>query len=95
MPTLELLQPTTAPKLYGHLFAEIDKGELKIPNFQRDFVWTKEQTAKLVDSIIRGYPIGAFILWKTKERLRHIKNIGNSTLPEPVTGPGFLYQAKS
>lgn len=91
MPTLELLQPTTAPKLYGHLFAEIDKGELKIPNFQRDFVWTKEQTAKLVDSIIRGYPIGAFILWKTKERLRHIKNIGNSTLPEPDKNDYIYY----
>lgn len=80
---IELLQPTTSPKQYGHLFAEIDKGELKIPNFQRDFVWTKEQTAKLIDSIIRGYPIGAFIFWKTKERLRHIKNIGNFSLPEP------------
>jgi hypothetical protein len=79
----DLLQPTTAPKQYGHLFSEIDKGEIKIPNFQRDFVWTKEQTAKLIDSIIRGYPIGAFILWKTKERLRHIKNIGNFKLPEP------------
>lgn len=80
--TLELLQPTTAPKQYSHLFAEIDKGELKIPSFQRNFVWTKEQTAKLIDSIIRGYPIGAFIFWKTKERLRHIKNIGNFSLPE-------------
>lgn len=80
---IKLLQPTTSPKQYRHLFAEIDKGELKIPNFQRDFVWTKEQTAKLIDSIIRGYPIGAFIFWKTKERLRHIKNIGNVSLPEP------------
>ena len=34
MPTLELLQPTTAPKLYGHLFAEIDKGEGNLPIFR-------------------------------------------------------------
>ena len=35
---IKLLQPTTSPKQYRHLFAEIDKGELKIPNFQRDCV---------------------------------------------------------
>lgn len=89
--TFELLQPTTAPKQYSHLFAEIDKGELKIPSFQRNFVWTKEQTAKLIDSIIRGYPIGAFIFWKTKERLRHIKNIGNFSLPEPDKSDYIYY----
>lgn len=60
----------------------LEKGELKVPQFQRDFVWNIEESAKLMDSIIKGYPIGAFTLWKTKERLRSVKNIGGLEFPE-------------
>jgi hypothetical protein len=40
-----------------------------------------EKTAKLLDSILKSYPIGTFILWETNERLNDIKNIGNLELP--------------
>ena len=36
-----------------------------------------------MDSIVKGYPIGTLIFWKTKERLRSIRNLGNCELPEP------------
>ena len=48
-----MLQPTTEPRQYDHLFSDIDCGRIKIPKFQRDFVWTTVQTAKLLDSIIK------------------------------------------
>ena len=35
----------------------------------------------MLDSILKGYPIGTFILWETNERLNDIKNIGNLELP--------------
>lgn len=38
--------------------------------------------AALIDSIIKGYPIGTFIFWRTTERLRSIRNIGDQNLPE-------------
>jgi len=38
-------------------------GDLDIPEFQRDFVWTKDQVKELLDSLIKGYPVGAFIVW--------------------------------
>jgi hypothetical protein len=63
------------------LISEIQKGQIKIPKFQRDFVWSIDKTAKLLDSILKGYPIGTFILWETNERLNDIKNIGNLQLP--------------
>ena len=85
-----MLQPENQPKKYDHLFADIDTGRIKIPKFQRDFVWNKEQTARLIDSLIKGYPIGTFILWKTKEELRHVKNVGNISLPDAPTGE-FVY----
>ena len=84
-------QPENEPKKYDVLFAYIDDGLIKIPKFQRDFVWTKEQTAQLIDSIIKGFPIGTFILWKTREELKHFKNIGNINLPDPPKGDKVYY----
>ena len=85
-----MLQPENQPKKYDYLFTDIDTGRIKIPKFQRDFVWYKEQTARLIDSLIKGYPIGTFILWKTKEELRHVKNVGNIALPDVPEGE-FVY----
>ncbi len=84
-------QPENQSKKYSTLFTDIDEGRVKVPQFQRDFVWTKAQTAKLIDSIIKGFPMGTFILWKTKERLRHIRNVGNIDLPEPDVGDAVFY----
>ena len=81
-----LLQPDNHNKKYEALFVEIDSGQIKLPMFQREFVWEKEQSAKLIDSILKGFPIGTFIFWKTKERLRSLKEIGNASFPEPPDG---------
>jgi uncharacterized protein with ParB-like and HNH nuclease domain len=35
-----------------------------IPAIQREFVWDKEQILDLFDSVLRGYPIGSFLLWR-------------------------------
>ena len=75
------LQPKPDSKKYTDLISEIQKGQIKVPKFQRNFVWSLDKTAKLLDSILKGYPIGTFILWETNERLNDIKNIGNLELP--------------
>lgn len=74
-------QPKPDSKKYADLISEIQKGQIKVPKFQRNFVWSLDKTAKLLDSILKGYPIGTFILWETNERLNEIKNIGNLELP--------------
>jgi len=88
---ISLLQPENQTKKYDFLFTDIDTGKIKIPKFQREFVWSKKSTAKLIDSIIKGFPIGTFIFWKTKDELRHIKNIGNANLPDVPTGDYVYY----
>lgn len=75
-----------APKNYATLITEIATGQVKIPQFQRQFVWDKVASAKLIDSMIKGYPIGTFIFWRTDEELRSVRNIGNIKLP--VQGKG-------
>lgn len=86
-----LLQPDNHNKRYEALFVEIDTGQIKLPMFQREFVWEKEQSAKLIDSILKGFPIGTFIFWKTKEELRSYKEVGNHKLPETPKGDYVQY----
>ncbi|WP_341918890.1 DUF262 domain-containing protein [Polaromonas sp. YR568] len=86
-----LLQPDNHNKKYEALFVEIDSGQIKLPMFQREFVWEKEQSAKLIDSILKGFPIGTFIFWKTKDELRSYKEVGNHKLPETDKGDYVQY----
>jgi len=81
---MQLPEPRT--KTFPNLLSAIEQGQIKIPQFQRDFVWTMQRSAGLIDSIIKGYPIGTFIFWRTKERLRSVKDIGGQVLPEPEQG---------
>lgn len=78
-------------KKYSALISEIESGQVKIPQFQRQFVWDMPASAKLIDSILKGYPIGTFIYWRTNERLRSIRNIGHFNLPEPQDGEFINY----
>ncbi|MEV8307348.1 DUF262 domain-containing protein [Streptomyces flavidovirens] len=40
-------------------------GRVVIPSIQRDFVWMRPDVRDLFDSLYRGYPVGALLLWKT------------------------------
>lgn len=84
-------QPKPDSKKYSDLISEIQKGVVKIPKFQREFVWGIDKTAKLLDSILKGYPIGTFILWQTSERINDVKNVGNLKIPETPDGYKVQY----
>lgn len=84
-------QPKPDSKKYADLISEIEKGIIKIAKFQREFVWGIDKTAKLLDSILKGYPIGTFILWKTDERINDIKNVGNLDIPPTPDGTKVEY----
>ena len=73
------------------LINDVKRGLIKIPQFQRNFIWSKEKAASLMDSIIKGYPIGTMILWKTKETLRSVRNLGGVNLPETPAGDYIQY----
>jgi hypothetical protein len=49
----------------------IHERQYVLPAIQREFVWRPEQVCQLFDSLLRGYPIGAFLFWNvTAERSR-------------------------
>ncbi len=72
---------STDAQFISDLMSGINKGEVKIPQFQRKFVWDEEQAIKLLDSISQNYPVGSLLLWKTKDKLAVERNIGEFKLP--------------
>lgn len=59
------------------------RGQIRIPAFQRGFVWEPDRVAFLIDSIYKGYPFGSLLFWRTSERLRTENRLGPFDLPEP------------
>ncbi|MEZ4939357.1 MAG: DUF262 domain-containing protein [Saprospiraceae bacterium] len=57
-------------------------GDIKLPKFQRPFIWNKQDILKLWDSIYKGYPIGSILLWLTKERLASERKIADLDINE-------------
>ncbi|MDA7999849.1 MAG: DUF262 domain-containing protein [Alphaproteobacteria bacterium] len=49
------------------LVARIKRGEIRLPEMQRQYVWRKTQVRDLLDSLYRGYPSGTILTWKTVE----------------------------
>lgn len=84
-------QPKPDSRGYDALIHGIEGGIIKVPKFQRDFVWSLDKTASLLDSILKGYPIGTFILWKTRERLNNVKNLGNIGFAQTPDGDKVEY----
>ena len=80
---MELQLPKPISRNYSELKHDIQNGLYQIPRFQRGLVWSKEEAASLIDSIIKGFPIGAFILWATKERMGAHKEFGRVTIATP------------
>lgn len=48
------------------LLAELRLGRIRIPNFQRGLRWGREDAAKLIDSLYRGFPVGTLLFWETE-----------------------------
>ena len=84
-------QPQPGARLLSHMVYEIERGSVKVPQFQREFVWNRDKSARLIDSLLKGFPIGTFILWKTDEELRSIRNLGGVSLPSTPKGDSVQY----
>ena len=49
------------------LVDQIDRGEIRLPEMQRSYVWKAKQVRDLFDSLYRGWPSGAILLWESDE----------------------------
>ena len=62
--------------LIEEIVGKLKRGELRIPAFQRGFVWSPDDVAFLMDSIYKGYPFGSVLLWRTKVKLSQERDLG-------------------
>jgi hypothetical protein len=49
----------------GELVDMINRGELRLPELQRRYVWPATRVRDLLDSLYRGYPSGTILVWET------------------------------
>ena len=70
-------QTETIRKFVGFLNNTDEQGGFWLPNIQRPFVWKEEQIERLYDSILREYPIGTLLVWKTNSGIKRRKFIDN------------------
>lgn len=61
-------------------------GEIKLPRFQRPFVWQRPDMLKLLDSIYKGYPIGSILVWHSSQRLTSERSIAGLEIDEKRLG---------
>ncbi len=47
------------------LLDEIDSGVVLLPEFQRGYVWNRDQVRGLMRSLYREYPVGGLLMWET------------------------------
>ena len=47
------------------ILANVEAGHLKLPEFQRGYVWNRSQVRNLFDSLYRGHPAGSLLTWLT------------------------------
>lgn len=51
------------------IIEDVNCRRLYLPAIQRKYVWDDNQITRLMDSIMRGYPIGTFLFWKVKKNI--------------------------
>ena len=65
----------------NELISDIRTNDLVLPEFQREYVWTRKQAQQLFVSLTQKYPVGGLLFWKTKTP-PELKNLDN--LPSRV-----------
>lgn len=69
------------------LLNDIASGKLRIPKFQRPYVWKPSDMLSLFDSINRGFPIGSMLLWETSDTIVSTDTVGPVKTPKLQNTP--------
>lgn len=58
---------------------QIDLGSMALPEFQRGYVWNRDQVRKLMSSLYRKHPVGSLLVWVTKTENANTRGDGGLT----------------
>lgn len=73
------------PSKVEDLLRDVELGKIGLPDLQRPFVWPDSKVRNLLDSMLKGYPIGYIMLWSSPDEYDNAKQIGDNdkTYKEP------------
>jgi uncharacterized protein with ParB-like and HNH nuclease domain len=75
-------------KYLTDILEEIAEGKLRVPYFQRPFVWKLDAMIDLFDSILKGYPIGDLVFWEPDTSdYASFDFVGNRNIPKNTESP--------
>ncbi|MDR3085582.1 MAG: DUF262 domain-containing protein [Christensenellaceae bacterium] len=80
---------TPVPRSLKDLIMEVENGRLGLPELQRGYVWKATKVRDLLDSMMKGYPIGYLMIWDTSDSPDKSKQIG-SDYNKPYSAPKSL-----
>lgn len=64
------------PSKIGDLLNDVKNGKIGLPDLQRPFVWKDNKARDLLDSMLKGYPIGYIMLWQSPDDYETVNHIG-------------------
>ena len=71
------------------LVGMISRGELRLPEMQRRYVWRAPRVRDLLDSLYRGYPSGSILVWET-DQPQPSRDLAVSQEASPFSGHKLL-----
>lgn len=66
------------PSKVGDLLRDVRNGKIGLPDLQRPFVWQDSKVRELLDSMLKGYPIGYIMLWSSPMDFENKSHIGKN-----------------
>jgi|CXWK01.1.fsa_nt_gi hypothetical protein len=72
------------------LMNDMFQGRIRVPRFQRVFVWERKRIQELLDSMYKEYPIGTIFLWNSPPKYNHlIRTVDYLGVPQPKDGANY------
>lgn len=76
----------------SNVLSDLGRGRIRVPRFQRDYVWNYPKVIELLNSIHKQYPVGSFFLWEASAEYSHLyRNIPELKVPEPRSTDVFEF----
>ncbi|WP_418967714.1 GmrSD restriction endonuclease domain-containing protein [Catenibacterium sp.] len=66
------------PSKVANILSDVKNGRVGLPDLQRPFVWQDNKVRELLDSMMKGYPIGYIMLWASPDDYENTVHIGKN-----------------
>lgn len=76
------VEPSARTYTLANLVTLVREGRVRVPHFQRRLRWGTPDAVALIDSVLRGFPIGSLLMWKRPGPAEQI-TLGGLTIAAP------------